>query len=89
MPYQQKTYGAFCFRVSIVESVSYATRCKLGPTVCFLAAQDSSIGKLVTDWVSETPFFLAFSDYSDYNDYNYYNDYNNYNDYIDYNDYND
>ena len=54
----------------------------------FLAVQDSSIGDLVTESVSECVIYLL-NDYNYYNYYNYYSYYNYYNYYDYYNDYND
>ena len=54
----------------------------------FLAVQDSSIGDLVTQWLSQWHFWFQ-CDYKDYNDYNDNNDCNDLNDYKDHNDYND
>ena len=62
----------------------------------FLAVQDSSLGnlgtQLVTQSVNEWVVYLlisvslAYDDYKDYSDHNDYHDYNDYNDYNDYKD---
>ena len=36
----------------------------------FLAVRDSSIGDLVSDWLTDLFSELTFDDYNDYNDYN-------------------
>ena len=50
----------------------------------FLAVQDSSIGDVVSESVSQLVTFW-FQGYNDYTDYIYYNDNNDYNNYNDYN----
>ena len=68
----------------IIVVLSYHTQHNC--VVPFLAVQDSSIGDVVSQWVSDLPFdfsvFRALYN-CDYNDYNGYNDYNDYNDYRD------
>ena len=41
----------------------------------YLTVQDSSIGHLVTQWLSQWVTHLLILDYKDYNDYNDFNDY--------------